>query len=120
ISPACRETPVRDVVDQNATGPAGFKVAFEGHRGRQFGHVLEAGRVFVRGTVASEAWADEQAGDMRTARSPCCRGTRRGRPTSRRRAKATPIPGMMATAKKADWKPSVRATSRLAPVWVAM
>src|SRR5262249_49179860 len=99
---------------QNATRPTDFKVAFEGRRGRQFGHVLEAGRVFLRGTVASEAWADEQAGDKRTARWTCCCATRCGRPGSRS-ARATPIPARMATARKADWKPSVRATSRLAP-----
>src|SRR5215471_12522793 len=118
ISPVFRETSVRDVLNQNATGPTGFKVAFEGHRDRQVGGLLEAGRVVVRGTVASEAWADEQAGDMRAARSTCSCATRCGRPGSRR-AKATPIPARMATAKKADWKPSVRATSWLAPVWAA-
>src|SRR5262249_12741425 len=44
----------------------------------------------------------------------CSGGTGRGRPR-RRRARATPIPARMATARKADWKPSVSATSRLAP-----
>src|SRR5215472_2969734 len=72
---ACAEygfRPTSAGVFQNATGPTGYKVAFEGRRGRQFGHVLEAGRVFTRGTVASEAWAEEQPGDMRTARSTSC------------------------------------------------
>src|SRR5215472_3557032 len=81
--------------------------------------LLEAGRVFARGTVASEAWADEQGGDKRTARSACSGATRCGRPGSRR-AKAAAMAARMATAKKADWKPSVRATSWLAPVLAAM
>jgi hypothetical protein len=42
----------------------------------------------------------------------------RGRPRSRR-ASVTPIPARMATARKADWKPSVRATSGFAPVLAA-
>ena len=49
-------------------------------------------RVFVRGTVASEVWAEEQAGDMRTARSACSCATRCGRPGSRR-ANAAPAWG---------------------------
>jgi hypothetical protein len=48
----------------------------------------------------------------------CSRATGCGR-VGRRRARATPMPARMAMAEKADWKPSVMATSRSAPVLVA-
>ncbi len=58
------------------------------------------------------------AGTVDGSSSSCSCGTRRGRPR-RRRARATPIPARTATARKADWKPSVSAVSRSAPVFVA-
>jgi hypothetical protein len=73
------------------------------------GHV-SAGMCLIHGGAQSPAVTD--------ADSSCSCAVLRGRPRSRR-ARATPIPARMATAKKADLKPSVNATSGFASVFAA-